>query len=148
MTDPNLDEHARRRLKAVGREIRKARGERTQQELGELLGDLPQTTVSRWEHGSVDFPLETIRRLEAALGLEDGHLLKAGGYVSKAAMPGTPIGSLSTDAIGSVKALIDAAELMEWGIQITNRVAPVTPGNRDAVVEFEVRIHDRIPGGA
>jgi len=78
--------------------MRRARGNMTQTEVGVLL-DLPQSTVSRYELGLVDFPVETMDQIELALGLAVRDLLKAGGYLRGEAMPGNRIGCLSTDAL-------------------------------------------------
>jgi transcriptional regulator with XRE-family HTH domain len=53
--------------------------------LGELLApilghDVPQTTISRWEIGSVSIDLEQLRAVEAALGLTPGTLFANSGY--------------------------------------------------------------------
>lgn len=69
------------RRKAIGAVIRNARGEMTQSELGVKLGDVPQTTISRWEKGIVDLTLEQTRDLERALGLQHGTIFIAAGYV-------------------------------------------------------------------
>lgn len=52
----------------------------SQTELGHKL-DMPQTTVSRWERGTVDLTLEQALEIEVILGLPHGTLAKAGGYI-------------------------------------------------------------------
>lgn len=52
----------------------------TQAEFGDVLGDSPQTTVSRWEKGLVDLTAQQVNDIEEALGLEPGHLLSIAGY--------------------------------------------------------------------
>ena len=145
MPDPNLDDHARRRLRAIGAAMRRARGSMTQTEVGALL-DLPQSTVSRYELGLVDFPVETIRNIELALGLADGDLLKAGGYVRGEAMPGNRVGFLSTDALDSVQSLIETADIMGWGVKVTNRVVPSDHVSGAYITEWDVQLHDQVPG--
>ena len=54
----------------------------TQAELGLLLGAIPQTTISRWESGSVDLTMEQVFDLEVALDLPHGALATAAGYAT------------------------------------------------------------------
>lgn len=72
---------------ALGEEIRRERGVRTQSDLGRLLkpqlgAPVPQTTISRWEKGETELGLEQVRALEIVLGLEHGTLARAAGYCS------------------------------------------------------------------
>lgn len=82
------------RQKRVGQAIREARqrAELTQDGLGELLApllghDVPQTTISRWEIGSVAIDLEQLHAVEKALGLSLGTLFTNGGYCQAQHMP-------------------------------------------------------------
>lgn len=80
------------RQKRVGLAIRRARGDKTQTELGQLLApylgeEVPQTTVSRWEVGSVSIDLEQLRAIELALKLRAGTLFSSTGYVPKDISP-------------------------------------------------------------
>ena len=79
MQDRTTDPGARSRLRALGQAIRRARGDLTQEQLGDLLG-VPQTTVSRWELGYVDLGVEQVRHIEETLRLRPGDLLAEGGY--------------------------------------------------------------------
>jgi hypothetical protein len=74
---------ARRPTTQFGRALREARGQRTQAELGNLVGR-PQASISTWESGHVVPGLEMIERLEVALELARGELLVRGGYVDLA----------------------------------------------------------------
>lgn len=136
------------RPKALGRALRTARGQRTQTEIGNLLGGVPQTTISRWEAGAVDLTVEQVNLIEGTLGLEPGHLLRAGGYVKGEGMPGSPIQVYETTEVDEVRQIMTAAEMLGWGVRITNRAVPSnrTPGAD--VTQWEIRIHDRLPGGA
>jgi len=58
----------------------------TQTELAVRLG-VAQNTVSRWSTGEVEPRLDDIAAVEAACGLERGHILRAAGYVSAAEQP-------------------------------------------------------------
>lgn len=62
----------------------------SQAELGDLMApfsldgrSLPQTTISRWEAGSVELTLEQVYDLEEALSLRHGSLAASTGYVVK-----------------------------------------------------------------
>jgi transcriptional regulator with XRE-family HTH domain len=83
---PHIEEDRAERLRQTGRAIRHARGELTQSELGERLGPylgeaVPQTTISRWESGSVTLDVEVVHALELALDLDPGTLFHNAGYV-------------------------------------------------------------------
>ncbi|MCU1497040.1 MAG: hypothetical protein JWM47_993 [Acidimicrobiales bacterium] len=82
-------EKAKRRM-AMGAAIRSARGEQTQAEIGARLGDVPQTTISRWEQGLVELSYEQVMDLERALGVSAGTLGRAAGYLR----PGTRLSSI------------------------------------------------------
>src|SRR5688500_8605456 len=68
------------RRRAFGAAIRRFRGDRSQAELGEILGE-SQTTISRWEAGMVDLGYDQVLRLERALGVAAGSLGRAAGYI-------------------------------------------------------------------
>lgn len=92
MTPANLSEQAKsRRRRAIGRHLSAMREGLNQTELGIKLGDysptgqpVPQTTISRWERGTVDLTLEDAYEIEVALRLAHGTLARAGGYVEDA----------------------------------------------------------------
>src|SRR4051794_31003921 len=78
---PDLIAAGRRR--ALGEAIKRHRGEMSQGELGAAIGDVPQTTISRWERGVVDLTVEQVLAIEIALDLAPGLLASEAGYVSK-----------------------------------------------------------------
>lgn len=88
MTPSILSQAAReRRRRAIGHTLTQLRQGLNQTELGVKLGTyqpngqpIPQTTVSRWERGTVDLTFEQALEIEVALGLTPGTLFKAGGY--------------------------------------------------------------------
>lgn len=69
-----------RRRRRLGQAIKDYRRDMPQADLGMLLGDIPQTTISRWERGLVDLTLEQLHDLETVLKLTPGTLLVASGY--------------------------------------------------------------------
>jgi transcriptional regulator with XRE-family HTH domain len=83
MTDRTnaFDLEAAQRRKALGHAIRQARKPMNQTELGRKVGR-PQASISMWENGQVALQIEQVFRLEAALGLEPGSLLRDAGYVN------------------------------------------------------------------
>lgn len=127
--------------------MREARGDRTQTEIGHLL-DAPQTTVSRWESGSVDLTVEKVHEIEGKLGLETGHLLRAGGYIVGEGMPGDPFSTHTTTERHEVEELLVAAELLGLGVSVTNRRVPSDRHPGTYTIEWEVRLHHRMPGDA
>jgi hypothetical protein len=135
------------RPKALGRALRAARGDRTQTEIGNLLGGIPQTTISRWEAGSVHLTVEQVNEVEATLGLEPGYLLRAGGYVKGEGMPGPPIQVFETTDLEEVGKVLATAELLGWGARVTNRAVPSNQIPGADVTQWEIRLHDRMPGG-
>lgn len=64
----------------IGNAIRDARGARSQEQLAADLGHR-QGTISRWERGAETPDVESLTRIEAALGLRRGELLLAAGLV-------------------------------------------------------------------
>ena len=68
------------RRRALGLAIRDARYPTSQQSLGAAVGR-PQSCVSVWETGGIELGVDRIFELEEHLGLEHGHLLRAGGYI-------------------------------------------------------------------
>jgi DNA-binding XRE family transcriptional regulator len=81
MTPSILSDAARsRRRRAIGQKLAELRGEMNQTELGLVL-DAPQTTVSRWERGTIDMNFEQALEVEVALGLKHGTLARTGGYI-------------------------------------------------------------------
>src|SRR4051812_38401182 len=79
---PDKGSSRERRLVRLGQAIRVARGALPQGKLGARIGDVPQTTISRWERGLVDLTVEQVRTIEEALDLPSGALLVASGYVA------------------------------------------------------------------
>lgn len=86
--DPTTGAKAKRR-RALGIALRNIRtqAELTQGELGEMLANttlgpfaIPQTTISRWEAGTVELELEQVFGIEQALKLRKGTLAAAAGY--------------------------------------------------------------------
>lgn len=68
------------RLRRLARALRLARQPLTQVQLAELSG-FPQSSLSMWENGRAVPSTEQVRHLEDALGLPNGKLLVAAGYV-------------------------------------------------------------------
>lgn len=130
-------------LEALGAAIRRARAESSQEDLGIRLG-VPQTTISRWERGTVDLGVETIRALEEALGLARGELLIAGGFVADVPEgEGREIRRRMGCSAEEAAALLHAADKLRLGVRITNRAVPSGDGVRD---EWTVSLRDRLPG--
>lgn len=75
---------AAQRLQALGTEIRRARGTRSQAEVAELV-DRPQSSISEWERGRVELSVEQVHQLELVLGVPSGRLLLDAGYVGDGA---------------------------------------------------------------
>lgn len=71
---------------AVGREIRRARGGRTQTWLGDAIG-ADQGTISDYEVGRTRVPLHVIMQIEQALGLGKGELLAKAEVVDPEQVP-------------------------------------------------------------
>lgn len=69
------------RRRRLGAAIRNARAGRSQTELGRAVSR-PQSSISAWEAGTVDLPVERVSELEMLLGLAPGTLLVEAGYVS------------------------------------------------------------------
>lgn len=86
---PSRAEERARRRAAMGAAMRSARGDLTQAEIGARLGNVPQTTISRWEQGLVELSYEQVMDLERALGVSPGTLGRAAGYLR----PGTRLSS-------------------------------------------------------
>ena len=151
-TDCSFDGARAERLAKLGREIKRARDDAalTQAQLGErlaaYLGEVvPQTTVSRWESGSVSLDFETVMAIEKALDLTLGALARAARYVVAAdeeRWPGFMTGFLSDidDAIEHVK----AADTLGIGVRVFNRVVPFPAYGADTeTVEWVVELfHD------
>jgi transcriptional regulator with XRE-family HTH domain len=116
------------RLRGLGAAIRGHREAAgvTQAELGERLGEVtgepvPQTTVSRWESGSVDLGYEQVRAIERALGLDAGAIAITAGYVAPQTVTG---GGFRTMYVGTVEQAVEAiecAEALQLGIRVSNR---------------------------
>ena len=68
------------RTLALGRAIRRHRGEMAQGDLAPGLG-VSQASISSWELGGVDLTCEQVAELERRLGLRPGTLFVEAGYV-------------------------------------------------------------------
>ena len=68
------------RTLALGRAIRRHRGEMAQGDLAPGLG-VSQASISSWELGGVDLTCEQVAELERRLGLVPGTLFVEAGYV-------------------------------------------------------------------
>ncbi len=78
-----------RRHRAIGKLIVALRQDMTQTELGIKLAEfqqdgqpIPQTTISRWERGTIDMTFDQALEIEMALGVSQGTLARAGGYIA------------------------------------------------------------------
>ncbi|HVV36959.1 MAG TPA: helix-turn-helix transcriptional regulator [Acidimicrobiales bacterium] len=134
MTNRSFDARADERREALGRAIRKYRGDRKQSELGALLG-VPQTTISRWEVGLVDLGVEQVRGLERALDLPLGTLGRAAGYVDPCltgdedTWPGFRVSFV--DDFELAKSLLEAAAALDIGVRIFNRWRELANGEKN-----------------
>lgn len=120
MPEPTFDSTSRARLRSIGRALREARGELSQEELGRRLG-VPQTTVSRWERGTIDFGVEQLRMIETALGLEQGHLVLAGGYIPGEEIPEDVVRHILARDLDDALRMVEAASTFHLGVRVTNR---------------------------
>jgi transcriptional regulator with XRE-family HTH domain len=132
-------------LIAIGREIRRARSDLSQEEFAVKL-DVPQTTLSRWELGKIDFGIELLRSLERAMSFRPGHLLRVGGYVPGDSANGAPFREEILEDAEGVTAWARAAELLSLGLKITNRIIPSTNDAESTVMEWLVVVHQQLPG--
>src|SRR5437870_1489880 len=120
---PTEAERAAERHAALGKAIKRFRGSATQAQLGALL-DVPQTTISRWEAGSVDLGLEQIRAIELALELPLGTVGRAAGFVDPGltgdedCWPGFRVGFF--DRVEEAQAELAAAATLDLGVRIFN----------------------------
>lgn len=74
------------RRAALGRAIRRHRGEVAQSELAQRLA-VSQASISSWEQGGVALTAEQVAAVEAELGLRAGILLIEAGYVDESLAP-------------------------------------------------------------
>jgi transcriptional regulator with XRE-family HTH domain len=135
-TEGTLDNGRSARLAKLGAVVRRAREEAglTQAQLGErlapILGEVvPQTTLSRWEKGSVGLDVEMLRALELALRLRAGLLAWKGGYIEAAGEP--YIDDIQTGTVWQVSEAIKhlrAAETLELGVRIHNEWVTLADG--------------------
>lgn len=132
------------RARALGRAIRQARSELTQEELRLRLG-VPQTTVSRWELGRCGLTVEQIRSLEQALGLRAGALLIAGGYVAGDELPTPTLRTFMSDDLAAVIGTMRTAQDLGLGVRVTNRWEP-TGAPDEGVVRWTVVTSGELPG--
>ncbi len=152
--DGSSDEARTARLERLGAEMKRAREAVgiTQAQLGErlavFLGEpVPQTTVSRWENGTVSTDFETARAIELALGLTPGTLGRRAGYVVATDVErwtGFTAGFLSDvdDAVEHMK----AADLLTLGVRVWNRMVPAPEyGEGYETVEWVVELFTDIP---
>lgn len=145
MTDDTLDLPARARLRAVGRAIRAARGSTSQTELSARLG-VPQTTLSRWERGTVDFGLEQLRALEYVLELEPGTLLLAGGYVPGREPREGVVREISRASFTDAMRMVQAAEELTLGVELSNGWRLTGGSDYERVLEWAVVLTEEAPG--
>lgn len=110
------------RLEKLGDAIRAARGSLSQAEVGASLGDVPQTTVSRWERGLVELTLEQVLALETALGLERGDLERRAGYIASRVEDeeDDTFQTLYTRDLRSVIEALEAADTLGIGVILRN----------------------------
>lgn len=134
------------RLKRLGAAIRTLRGKRTQTDFGRRLG-VPQTTVSRWEHGHVDLGVEQVRLIEDALDAPNGSLLVAAGLLEASAVPDrreihTSYFSTLEEACEQLKAVDE----LGLGVVLSNQWRPEADGT--ATLEWVVRVLTEPGNGA
>lgn len=114
---------AERRRRLFGEAIKRHRGLMTQAQLGDLLGGVPQTTVSRWEAGLVDFSYEQVADLEFVLELRPGTLGHEAGYLDSPDgrdEESTIITCMFDDVDDAVRAVF-AAERLGLGVSLQDR---------------------------
>jgi transcriptional regulator with XRE-family HTH domain len=121
------------RLRAIGHAIRRFREAKdmTQAELGELLkgllddGPVPQTTISRWEAGSVSIDYETVRAIELALCLPLGTIAAAAHYVEPGVEPPAEVVQTIyfSDRRDAFRAAKDGDNL-GFGVRVSNLLWP------------------------
>ena len=112
---------AQRRRGALGGAIRRARGQRSQEVLADLL-DVSQATISSWEWGHVDLTCEQVRTIELQLHLRAGELLRAGGYLGTEAPldQDEPICRLWVFNVDEATQLVKSAFRLGLGVELRN----------------------------
>lgn len=122
----------REQRRRVGETIRAARGDVTQAELGDRIGEA-QTTLSRWENGDVDIDLSQANRIERALDLPAGWIaLRAGLIDVEALVEDDPRGVIRIgyyDSYGEAATDVAAAATLGLGVRVTNRFVPNDTGS-------------------
>lgn len=129
MYEVNEARLARARMEAVGRSIRRYRGDSTQAELGLKLG-LSQGSISSWEKGTVDLTCEQIARAESVLGLRDGTLFIEAGFVTESLLGE---GAVSTLALRKLESALSDLQNHACGAVTPDRheAAAATPPSGD-----------------
>lgn len=126
-SDPTRADERREQLAGAIKRYRERAG-LTQAEFGALLGGLPQTTVSRWEHGLVSLDIEQVRSIDVALHLPLGTLGRAAGFVDPGlvgdedAWPGFRVGFHGR--FEDAQEELTAAATLGLGVRLFNRWRP------------------------
>ncbi len=98
----------------------------TQEQLGARLGEVPQTTVSRWEKALVDLKLHQLRDLEVALELTPGHFAAVGSYLHPSISQRLePMSTFYFDRLDDLVDHLRAADLLGVGLRLRNRLVEV-----------------------
>jgi transcriptional regulator with XRE-family HTH domain len=105
----NTNDAAADRRKALGRAIRRHRGDGPQTAMAKALG-VSQGSVSAWENGTTEPPLSRIFDIETHFGLPRGTLLTEAGYIAQTAssQPAIPAALARLDA--AIGALLEALQ--------------------------------------
>lgn len=101
----------------------------TQGQLGEAIGDVPQTTISRWEKGLVEMTHEQTRSIELALNLELGYLAEAVGYFRPSQDSADIIRALNRDSNLLRKYRGDVIQFYKTYVALSAREARERNGN-------------------
>jgi len=144
---PTLDVEGRRR--AMGVAIRNSRGDRTQAELGKLLGGLAQATISAWEKGVVDLTCEQVRAVELALDLKLGSLAAAAGYTRQqesTLAADDEIMTLFVHDMGELRRTLRSANHLGLGVRVENRWVPTPDDDGAYEEEWVIQLTRVAPG--
>lgn len=145
MTDLIVQLDASLRLGRIGRAIREARGDLSQTELSARL-NVPQTTISRWERGTVDFTVEQLRVIEIALDMEPGELLIAGGYVRGQEPREGVVREITHASFAEAIAMVRAAEELDLGVRMSNEWHLTGGPDHERVLDWAVTLSAEAPG--
>jgi transcriptional regulator with XRE-family HTH domain len=112
----------------------------TQTELGIKLAEfqpdgqpIPQTTISRWERGTVDMTFDQALEIEMALGCPLGTLARAGGYISADEQHQNVEDALRVDPLLDPEIREDAIRAYKSYVNVSRRV------NREEMFETPKR---------